>query len=75
MNKAPTNPVKRTNKAGIRAEPIGAYVTWGDRLPNGCDSTVPLACYAYDRGRTAHTGPITQNSYSADLAGCTCPHP
>jgi hypothetical protein len=26
-------------KAGIRAEPIGAYITSGDRLPNGCDST------------------------------------
>jgi len=30
------------HQADIRAESIGAYVTSGDRLPNGCDSTGSL---------------------------------
>jgi hypothetical protein len=47
-------------KADVRAEAIGAYVTSGNQLRTVAINRWPLACYAYDRGCAARSEAITQ---------------
>ena len=68
-------PIGGYRSADIRPEPIGAYVTSGNQLPNGCDQWVGLL-------RATHTIGVAQcalrrslrSSHPAELAGRSCPH-
>jgi hypothetical protein len=61
---------------GYRAEPIGAYVTAGDRSRTVASKTGTVLRAAHAAGVAARCAwRASDTSNTADLAGYACPHP
>jgi hypothetical protein len=64
-----------TRTAGRRAEPIGAYATSSDRLPNDCDSMDSLLRATHAAGAVQRgPGRPSRSSHSVELARLCCLH-